>query len=469
MSGLAKRAPVKSGIDQTEARRRRIVTAIFIIYWLLIFEGALRKWFLPGLHTILYFVRDPFVIYVYLHVIWHKMWPRKTPTYIVGLALCGLFLVLALLQNVVLGLPAQITAIGYRNYFWYLPLAFIIGEHFKGQDLAKLCRQTLIIAIPIGMLTFLQFKSGPTSFVNKAFSDEAAVALVSRDIVRTYGTFTFTLGQVLFIGSIIAMVLALWLLPAPQRPIGRRLLWISTFAVLENLYVSGSRSAFFTAAFSLLAAMACGLVLTNRKQQLRCLVFPGLIAVVGAVLYVTVFSSAFEAMRERAESASANEGSTLARAVSIVTCVFEAAPRATFMGYGLGMGSNAGMFLAVAAQRSVMLQENELPRILTESGTLGLLYIGYRVWLFFWLLYGSIIATRRSSNPLPLMLFSFEGAIILIGQMTLQGTVNGYGWLFAGFCIAANRLGEKPTAILTRKRLKPAKPKRIANRILGAG
>ena len=40
-----------------ESRRRRLVRLVFVIYWLLIFDGALRKWGLPQFQAPLFFVQ----------------------------------------------------------------------------------------------------------------------------------------------------------------------------------------------------------------------------------------------------------------------------------------------------------------------------------------------------------------------------------------------------------------------------
>jgi hypothetical protein len=45
---------------QYEADRRRLCNVIVLIYYLLILEGALRKWIAPGYQKELFFVRDPF-------------------------------------------------------------------------------------------------------------------------------------------------------------------------------------------------------------------------------------------------------------------------------------------------------------------------------------------------------------------------------------------------------------------------
>ena len=37
-----------------------------MIYWLLIFEGALRKWVFPEYQQIIFFLRDPIVLLAYI-------------------------------------------------------------------------------------------------------------------------------------------------------------------------------------------------------------------------------------------------------------------------------------------------------------------------------------------------------------------------------------------------------------------
>ena len=51
--------------DSREKIRKLIVNLVFTTYWIAIFEGALRKWFLPGYGTIIYFAKDLFVLIAY--------------------------------------------------------------------------------------------------------------------------------------------------------------------------------------------------------------------------------------------------------------------------------------------------------------------------------------------------------------------------------------------------------------------
>ncbi len=71
----AKQLLVQPAAGQNERVRIWIVGLIFIVYALLIFEGVLRKWALPGMHSILFFIRDPFVLLAYILAIKYRMWP----------------------------------------------------------------------------------------------------------------------------------------------------------------------------------------------------------------------------------------------------------------------------------------------------------------------------------------------------------------------------------------------------------
>lgn len=48
-----------------ERYRQRVVSAFVLIYLFILFEGILRKWLLPGLSSVIYFIKDPIVIYIY--------------------------------------------------------------------------------------------------------------------------------------------------------------------------------------------------------------------------------------------------------------------------------------------------------------------------------------------------------------------------------------------------------------------
>ena len=61
-----KNPPTKKVVSQALATDYGLIKKLIWAYFLLLlFEGALRKWFLPGLSQGLLIIRDPIVIWIY--------------------------------------------------------------------------------------------------------------------------------------------------------------------------------------------------------------------------------------------------------------------------------------------------------------------------------------------------------------------------------------------------------------------
>jgi small-conductance mechanosensitive channel len=77
----------------------------------------------------------------------------------------------------------------------------------------------------------------------------------------------------------------------------------------------------------------------------------------------------------------------------------------------------------------------------------GMVFIAFRLALASWLALLVLRVTRAVADPLPMLLLSFSGYIIVMGQITGQGTINLFGWLFTGLLIAACRHARAPQAV----------------------
>jgi len=113
-------------MNRSEKSRRTIVVLIFIVYWLLIFEGALRKWAFPDIGNLLFFIKDPFVLIIYGIALQHKIWPKTSPLISYSNVLIGISFMVITLQFLFYQIEPIILLYGWRNYFFYLPLIFII-------------------------------------------------------------------------------------------------------------------------------------------------------------------------------------------------------------------------------------------------------------------------------------------------------------------------------------------------------
>src|SRR4249920_1474050 len=64
---------------------RNVRRLIWLYLWLLIFEGALRKWVLPQFSAPLLLIRDPVVLLIYLLALRARIFPHNI--YVISLAI----------------------------------------------------------------------------------------------------------------------------------------------------------------------------------------------------------------------------------------------------------------------------------------------------------------------------------------------------------------------------------------------
>jgi hypothetical protein len=148
------------------------------------------------------------------------------------------------------------------------------------------------------------------------------------------------------------------------------------------------------------------------------------------------YPRALDLMAERSAAASQVEDPT-ARALGLLTGGFSAMEDAGYLGFGLGMSTGGGSSVATG-QRTFTLAEEEFPRVVLECGLLfGMGYMILRFGLATWLVLAAIRCVRRNDDPLPLLLAPFPVVLLAVGQLTMQGSVNGYGWIYTGLTLAA--------------------------------
>ncbi|MES2099786.1 MAG: hypothetical protein V4569_08210 [Pseudomonadota bacterium] len=437
-----------------EHARRRLVALVLVIYLLAIFEGSIRKYVVPQFGQYVFFIRDPFLIYVYVLATRFGFWPRNNGLFRTSLFMCGFGLLLFVLQTGIGG--ASDTRIvlgvnGWRSYCLYVPLAFLIGEQFRAADLARFAKLTLLLAVPIAVLVSVQFASPPGAAVNVGVAAEEELQFKSvgldREHIRTTGPFTSNVGQQQFVTTACAFLLALLLLPASRRGVGVTPLMVAAAAILTCVALGGSRGTTLQCAMNVGFALVIGLIGRGAALKAKALALPLSLSAAAIVLYPIVFPTGFMTFMARwegaARSEAAFEGGVFGRALYGFIDFVRLVDVVPALGYGLGYGSNASITLRAEVDGVMpgFLAETDFSRHMVDLGpAFGLCYIAFRVALVIWLARRVLTATRSVADPLPMMLFAYAGFVLLSGQITGNGTVNIYGWLFAGFCMAATRV-----------------------------
>jgi len=105
---------------------------IWSYFWLLLWEGALRKWVFPSLSTPLLIVRDPVVILIYAIAMAEGVFPFNR-FILVTIVLAGVSFVASLC---VFG-HLEIILYGLRTDFLHLPLIFLMPRVLNKEDVNR--------------------------------------------------------------------------------------------------------------------------------------------------------------------------------------------------------------------------------------------------------------------------------------------------------------------------------------------
>jgi hypothetical protein len=443
-TAIRRPAPISA---RRERARRHVVRVVLLIYLLLIFEGSLRKWVLPQLSQYIFFIRDPFVLYAYLFATIHHLWPRRSPylTASIVISVVGFLIgIIALMISGNGGAGALLAVYGWRNYFLYAPLAFLIGATFSLADIERVCRWTLLLSLPIGLLMAAQFFAPLNSPLNIGIASDEALQFVGLTVTsehtRPMGPFSSGAGPNQFTASAFAMLLAFLIMPARQRGVGPWILPLAAAGIALCVAMSGSRGAVSQCALIGVFAMVLGVVGRTAAVRRKAIALP--LVVVGAFVAIAPFAfpAAIEAFAERWTLAASAEQQVfqlgfLGRALYTFVDFLRLFSDTPLLGYGLGSGGNASITLQLGP---AVWAESDWARHIVDLGPVfGSVFILFRIVLAAWLGVVAFRATRRGVGPLPFLLYAYTGYVLLAGQVTGQGAVNGYAWLFMGFTLAA--------------------------------
>lgn len=406
---------------------------VWLYFYLLLFEGALRKWVLPGLSDALLIVRDPLAILL-LFFAW-KANILKFNGYITVMTFIGVASIITTFltghQNLF------VTIYGARILLIQFPFIFLIGTVFDKSDVLQIGKQMLYIALPMTILITLQFYSPQSAWVNRGVGGDMEGAGFSGALgyFRPPGTFSFTNGNTFFYQLLACFILMFWLMP---KYINKLILVLATICLVIAIPISISRTLLFSVIIALVFYFSA---LYFRPQFFKKLfLFLASLMIVGIIVSNLEFlDTATEAFTSRFENASESEGGLEGTLVDRYLGGFISAisnsQNIPFFGYGLGMGTNAGSQLLTGGT-TFLIAEEEWARTIGEMGLiLGLGVILIRVLLSASFGFKSFKALKKQ-NAVPWMLLSFVLLIVPQGQWA-QPTALGFAVFVTGLMIAS--------------------------------
>ena len=404
---------------------------IWIYAFLIVFEGALRKWFLPSLSTPLLLIRDPIAIYIVIVALIKRV-PFGNNYIKIFLAINLWYIPL----SVVFGHESILTSIyGARILMIHFPLMFIIGKVMEKEDIIKIGKTFLWLSIPMTMLLVLQFFSPSSAFINIGVGGIGTSGFSGAlGYQRPSGTFSFTTGNTSFYIFCLIFCIYFWF---TKQKINRFILLLSSLAILIALPTSVSRSLVVGSGIVIIF----GIMVAIKSQRNLKNLFQAIFGILLLLLFLNltgVSDKPVEVMTARFEKASDSTEDFVQNSIydrfilsNIKTVTNLDKPIFQFR---LGEGTQGGARLLNTAEEKTGI-EGELIRLIYERGLL----IGWLIILCRGLIALDIVKRSwraiATGEILPWLLCS---KLILAMVLTMWGnnTLLGFAVLYVGFSLA---------------------------------
>jgi hypothetical protein len=444
---------------------RNIRRLIWLYFWLLLLEGALRKWVVPQLSNPLLIIRDPVVLLIYVLAIRARLFPRNA--WVLSLAIIGFLSLAASFVALWVYIPpgriVLVSGFGFRANFLHLPLIFLMPRVLRPEDVKRIGWWVLILAVPMALLMVAQFRASPDSFLNRTAGGEGEQIVAALGKVRTAGPFSFVVGVVAYFA--LATGFLVW--AALKRGVYKNwVLFAAGVALLIGIAVSGSRS----------VVGACAVVVASLVLVL--FLRPGAVNRFGQVLLVTVvlgfivtqtpiFREGLGVLTARFSAVAESEEQSIV--IGLISRVFDGfgemvrvLPTSPFFGFGLGIGTNGGAKF-LTGQSTFLLAEGEWARLVLESGpVLGLAFVFWRCGLLVRVALLCLQSVRRG-NVLPLLLFSSSGLPLMNGQFG-PPTILGFTVFTTGLALAARNADDESEILAGPAKREPASERIVRRR-----
>jgi hypothetical protein len=421
--------------------------ALFGVFVLLVFEGALRKWALPGAQAQIYLLKDAILLAVYLGFMLDN---RRTLPAPAGTGLIKIVLAVGFVWGCIEVLnpnsPSILVGVmGLKCYFLYAPIAFILPYAIKSREhLFVLIRRYLIMAIPVAVLGFIQIMAGPASSLNVyVSSSEDPTTHLARfgreDFIRTSGTFSYISGYTAFLSFVAFLAIGYnmargWRIKNNIIPI------VALSLVVGAMFTTGSRGPIWILLATgpvILWLAATSKVLSLQTAMRLCLLVP-----VVTILVLNLSPQAFQAFMERAEQADTSY--TLERTFSWFYQTTGVLSDEPLLGMGIGATHPAALSIMGAEfpwwLPDELLTEDEMARVTVELGPIGLLltyFLRSLIAAF------ALRSARRFKDPAYRALgivLAVHLALGLIVPIMLNATAGLYYWGALGLVLAMRQL-----------------------------
>lgn len=417
------------------------------VLFLIILDGALRKWVLPQASNLMYLLKDFVLVFAYIK---YFLLSNKQRTLLKNnyagiihtlLALASVWL---LFQSFNADLGSPIIGIyGLTRYLLYVPLMWMLPHLFDSEEeLYKFLRNYLLCLIPVCLLGIAQFSSPASSPLNVApGGEEASESLgFGEGKLRISSVFAFPNIYTSYLILNFAFLITYLTNQDKKSKKWRLIILFELLLMVANFFMTGSRGVIGYSIFILLFYLLIK-SFDNLSTMIKFFKKMAIPAVLGIVILSRYFAPAIEAFSSRGSVVDAAKGDNrIAYALSIHTLP----DKFILDSYGTGATQSARQTFQKLFHLPKGLPapsaEAETHRVTIEIGVFGfLLWYGMRIALLMatWSVYRKL--TRPFLKDLALVSFLIH-VLWFIGQVVVHPLAVVYYWFLNGFIFLLPKL-----------------------------
>ncbi len=429
---------------------RTLQSMLLTFLLLLTYDGALRKWILPQVETLVFITKDVLLMIMIAFAVslgLHQHARARVPIHVqVALAFYAFWVFIEIfnphLPNILVGVWGLKSHLLYAGLILLVPAAFPRIEDALG----ALTRVYPFIAIPVSILALVQVASPVDSWVN--FQLEAGQAAMgyfgTSSLLRVSGTFSYITGMSAFSICMANLGLGFLLLGYRSLPF-----LVGLALVLLSLPTTGSRSVISSVAFGVSVMMVAGVIGRAFNFKVAASAVGGFLALAMFAFIVADLSHsamAWEALYQRFEENRHDED----RIVTTFTNAFRHFDTSGWLGFGTGAANYGSLAFVDSRVPFYWLPNNgsfeeESGRIVLEIGFLGwLLSLAVRIILVLWacvvLIRGMTASDRAAAVlALPVLIMGLHQ-----GSGVFAASYGAVAYWFAVSLLAMTRIGPPP-------------------------
>lgn len=406
----------------------KILNLYTFLFYLIIFEGAIRKWLLPNFNIEIIIFRDFLVIYIIHLGIKNKLFKTENNIERFCLLWTSLVFIWSLLQFVFNDISYQIILIGLRNWILYIWVAILFYRIVKNIDTIEIFLfRILITLIPISLIVIFQYNLPVDHFLNTYLgledSFDKKYFVVSDNIVRATGTFAFSYSFVQFLMFLTPVIYLLLI----DKFYSNKLKYIFIFGYTLCVLLSGARGIYIFISVYLFI----NFFILFKKKTAKIILSIFFIFIIFLFLNI-FFLEILIPIYDRFETAAVNEN-LMDRIIYTLVGNTVNWQNFNILGYGIGYGSNPAKIYTL---KPFILGEFETDRILFEGGVVGILFILIKIFLSFFLVKRSVYIFNQFNYFLPILFNIYYSINILTSNILSQITAHGLSFLGLGIALA---------------------------------